>query len=155
MINIDNILNNKEISHQILEHKDEVAFYRLNNLSTLQNQHVNISGALINKIVQHVKKKINSDMAIFKDVYFVKYSNSQTEFMPGYVNNDKDNLLVFMVQLTSIDMEYLINNEIIKLSKCDGILLDPKKQKCQAVLSEDKDEFINVLFFNFLIKDRD
>ena len=58
-----------------------------------------------------------------------------------------------MIQLTPSDVKYSIDNEIITLSKCDGILINPKKQQCQVVLSEDKEDFARVLFFNFLIED--
>lgn len=146
---------NKTISKSILENKDEVNFYRFNDLTKLQNQNVTVPGILINKIVQHVKTKVNSDRVIFKDVYFLKYLNTQEEFMPEYVDKNKNNLLVFMIQLSPSDVKYLIGNEIITLSKCDGILIDPKKEQCHAILSEDKDDFVRVLFFNFFIKDGD
>jgi|APGre2960657468_1045069.scaffolds.fasta_scaffold43779_3 hypothetical protein len=153
LLDIDIILKNKTVSKSILENKDEVNFYRFNDLISLQNQNVTVPGILINKIVQHVKTKINSNKAIFKDVYFVKHINTQKEFMPGYIDKNKDILLTFMIQLTPSDVKYSIDNEIITLSKCDGILLNPKKQQCQVVLSEDKEDFARVLFFNFLIKD--
>ena len=153
MNKIDIILKNKTVSKSILENKDEVNFYRFNDLISLQNQNVTVPGILINKIVQHLKTQINSNKVIFKDVYFVKHINTQKEFMPGYIDKNKDNLLTFMIQLTPSDVKYSIDNKIITLSKCDGILLNPKKQQCQVVLSEDKEDFARVLFFNFLIED--
>lgn len=163
LLNIDNVLKNKEVSIAILENKDEVNFYRLNDLASLQNQNVTVSGVLINKIANHIKKQINSDRAIFKDVYFVKHTPSQKEFMPGYINKDKDRLLVFMIQLSSSDSHCSIDNKAIKLSKNDGMLIDPNKEQCSivwpvagdALQAEGEDQHVKLLFFNFLIKDRD
>lgn len=89
MNKIDIILKNKTVSKSILENKDEVNFYRFNDLISLQNQNVTVPGILINKIVQHLKTQINSNKVIFKDVYFVKHINTQKEFMPGYIDKIK------------------------------------------------------------------
>lgn len=152
---MSSILKDKEVNATIFENKDELIFYRLNDFPNLQNQNVNVSGTLINKITKHVRQKINSDMAVFKDVYFVKYLQNQQDFMPEYINKNEEDLLVFMIQLSSMTAQYLIDGEIITLYKNNGILIDPKKQNCKVVNLDDEDQHINVLFFNFLIKDRD
>ena len=78
--------------------------------------------------------------------------------MPGYVNKHGEKLLVFMIQISDFEVKYSIDGEILTLSKGNGVILLPENQECLVILPEDKnikDIKANLLFFTFLVDDKD
>ena len=63
-----------------------------------------------------------------------------------------------MIQISDFEVQYSIDGEILTLSKGNGVILLPENQECLVILPEDKnikDIKANLLFFTFLIDDKD
>lgn len=147
-----------KIDTTVFQHKEELAFFYLHHLSTLETSHIEVAGELKNKAFQYVRKEVNTKNITFKDVYFVKHSHNEKTLMPGYVNKHGEKLLVFMIQISDFEVQYSIDGEILTLSKGNGVILLPENQECLVILPEDnniKDIKANLLFFTFLVDDKD
>jgi hypothetical protein len=138
-----------KIDTTVFQHKEELVFFLLHHLSSLETSHVEVAGELKNKVVKYVRKEVEPKNVIFEDVYFVKHSHNEKTFMPGYINKHGKGLLVFMIQISDFESKYSIDNEILTLSKGNGLILLPENQECKVIMPEDINVKLDLLFFIF------
>jgi len=143
-----------KIDTTTFQHKEELSFFYSHHLSSLETSHILVAGELKNKVIQYVRKEVEPKNVIFKEVYFVKYSHNDKTFMPGYINKYGKDLLVFMIQISDFEVQYSIDKEILTLSKGNGVVLLPESQECKVLMADDSNTRIDVLFFTFLIDDK-
>jgi hypothetical protein len=138
-----------KIDTTVFQHKEELVFFLLHHLSSLETSHIEVAGELKNKVVKYVRKEVEPKNVIFEDVYFVKHSHNEKTFMPGYINKHGKGLLVFMIQISDFESKYSIDNEILTLSKGNGLILLPENQECKVIMPEDINSKLDLLFFIF------
>ncbi len=138
-----------KIDTTIFQHKEQLAFFYFHHLSSLETSYIKVAGELKNKVVQYVRKEVEPKNVIFEDVYFVKHSHNEKTFMPGYINKHGKGLLVFMIQISDFESKYSIDNQILTLSKGNGLILLPENQECKIIMPEDINAKLDLLFFIF------
>jgi hypothetical protein len=127
-------------------------FYNQHNLNSFDNQIINITETLKNKVIgfmEHVHAEYNIK---FENAYLIKNLGNNKKIMQEYENNSNKELVSLMIQLTDSDCEYLINDKTFKVKQYSALTLSPTSQDCKIVFSDKDNIGPDLLFFNFSLQ---